>query len=765
MDIKSCINTIDKYLAKDDGQPLIIDVQNATNQSDIAMHYKVGSNNVVSASKYCNMDELPHIDAIFNELSKEENPVFLTGLSSFLKLQGEVELQRVMKELLSMTVKGHVVIVTYQCKKYLTYKDPRIARRVIFVDGEEQKTPKIILVKSKAFLPQSVTAIDGIQNLAETVENGSVDDVYVVSSKGKETYPNALYQLHSLDKAYDAISQKDSMTAHLSEKMGTDKQWKYAFELFQAKNSWLDIMDEKFGNHKALEHIVSNFDGLTEDERWLCFIGLKLCGSKNNRYIDMAASKAGNVKEFVQQLCRSLLDIDVTNKEFWNLYDSRKRILQQIGNCEMELNSYCDMVFGKEKDAICYLTDITQKERETIFKYLDQYGLELNRDKLIDILSKVYPDIYEYLQPYQFKNELLDEYFQQYKYQKIINKVFPEFVEIVEEQAKKREYNSILVPRAALIEGLYKKNSQLYFMDSMGVEYLGYILSECRKLSLDVQVTVCRSELPSITSKNKEFLEAFKENACPIVSVKDIDDIKHHGKDDYDYYHYSKLPIHLMKELEIIREVLRKINIDLKSGKIDKVFMIADHGASRLAVLYDTENIWEMPEKGEHSGRCCLKSYVDIQPDYATDADDFWALANYDRFKGGRKANVEVHGGATLEEICVPIIELAYREETIEISLMPIDSMDIDDTKIPEIEVSFRKKAALKIYSSTPISAVMVNKNYYEVTGIGNKYYQVVMSDLKKAGLYCADIYSRESKIASKQFIVKKEGQHEKDLL
>ena len=34
----------------------------------------------------------------------------------------------------------------------------------------------------------------------------------------------------------------------------------------------------------------------------------------------------------------------------------------------------------------------------------------------------------------------------------------------------------------------------------------------------------------------------------------------------------------------------------------------------------------------------------------ATDAEDFWALANYDRFKGSRKANVEVHGGATLEK-------------------------------------------------------------------------------------------------------------------
>jgi len=61
-------------------------------------------------------------------------------------------------------------------------------------------------------------------------------------------------------------------------------------------------------------------------------------------------------------------------------------------------------------------------------------------------------------------------------------------------------------------------------------------------------------------------------------------------------------------------------------GEIQSAVMIADHGASRLAVLHDTENIWEMAEKGQHSGRCCPKNEVDVQPDYATDAGDFWAL-------------------------------------------------------------------------------------------------------------------------------------------
>ena len=49
-------------------------------------------------------------------------------------------------------------------------------------------------------------------------------------------------------------------------------------------------------------------------------------------------------------------------------------------------------------------------------------------------------------------------------------------------------------------------------------------------------------------------------------------------------------------------------------------------------------------------------------------------LPNYDRFKGSRKANVEVHGGATLEEVTVPIIEISYLNDAVEVKIMPIDS-------------------------------------------------------------------------------------------
>jgi hypothetical protein len=47
---------------------------------------------------------------------------------------------------------------------------------------------------------------------------------------------------------------------------------------------------------------------------------------------------------------------------------------------------------------------------------------------------------------------------------------------------------------------------------------------------------------------------------------------------------------------------------------------------------------------------------IDTKPQLATEENGYWVMASYDRFAGGRLSSVEVHGGATLEEILVPVI-------------------------------------------------------------------------------------------------------------
>lgn len=99
---------------------------------------------------------------------------------------------------------------------------------------------------------------------------------------------------------------------------------------------------------------------------------------------------------------------------------------------------------------------------------------------------------------------------------------------------------------------------------------------------------------------------------------------------------------------------------------------------------------------------------------------------------------------------------------------MPVDAEAVDFTGVLEIEVSFRKKAAVKIFMTAefPDVCITVDGKSYEAEPLGNGFYRVDMPDLKKPGTYSVDVYSDDNIVAEKlTLIVKREGQREKDLL
>ena len=557
----------------------------------------------------------------------------------------------------------------------------------------------------------------------------------------------------------------------MAEGYGSKEEWQYALSEFQEYPSWQQLISAKIGSIYNLDIVISTYQQNSADKKWLWlyFIGLKLFHAGNDSYLNKAIEAASSPAGLVHNLYRTILEVEPTDSIFAAIYERRKAHLNAIGNPFDEVNNFCKIVQSKGKYALYYLTDNTIQEKELIFKLLDRYSEDFERTELFSVLERIYPDLYAYLTPYRFKNELLDSYFQEYKYQKVVNKIFPNFMEVVEKQAVNRDYNIILPPRSSVIEKIDVTNAQTYFTDAMGVEYLGYIMSRCHTLELMAKITVCRCELPSITSRNKEFWNVLSTERFPIITVDKIDKIKHHGEEGYDYSREDrKLPIHLIRELELIDELLKKVKTNLTNGVYQKAILIADHGASRLAVIHETENLWEMESKGEHSGRCCPKSEIDVRPDSATDAEDFWALANYDRFRGSRKANVEAHGGATLEEITVPIIEISYLSSAIEVKIMPLDSTAMF-SGVPEITVSFRKKAAIKIFATEKLVdvSVVIDGHVYEANPIDDNFYVVEeMAEIRRAKTYSVDVFAGGMPVATALPLrVKKESGSEKNIL
>ncbi len=423
-----------------------------------------------------------------------------------------------------------------------------------------------------------------------------------------------------------------------------------------------------------------------------------------------------------------------------------------------ETIDFCKILSTKGEDEIYYLTDLTQPEKEKIIKWLSNYGVKYSKDELVSILMNVYPDLAYYLSSYRYRNEFLNTYFENYKYQKITNRILPSFDKVVEEQAIKMDFVTILKPRTAYVDKLDTQNAQVFFVDAMGVEYLSFIQQKCSEYRLSANISCARCELPSLTVFNKEFVDVLKDKGCPISDIKDLDDIKHHGKDSFDY-EKEKTPIYLIKELEIIDDLLTKIKASILAGLYNKAIIISDHGASRLAVLHETENIWNMETKGEHSGRCCKISEIDDKPDFAIEESGYWILANYDRFRGSRRANVEVHGGASMEEVAVPIIEITQKASNIEAFI-------VDESRV--LTLGAKEYAIIKIYvgiRSNNIS-IKLDGNYYNAEETAEPYiYSVELKNYSKKGKFSIDILDGGSVLASgQQFEIEKKGMSQNNM-
>ena len=776
MTIQEVIKKIDRYLKKDNVEPLIVDVQNKADLDAIVLHYKLPQNVFLCASdtEFCKADEFPIIPNILERLANENSSFFVSEISSFFMLKGEKALVQELKELLSMSIAGHAVILTFQCDEYLRTlikSDRRVDSRVCILDGVQSVRPRLVFTEEGIKLTGTSLAVKGLRGIAKAVESTTAEVLYIETHKSKDSYPFSLYTISDLKNPYAVLCHLDGMTAGLAEGYGSKEEWQYALAEFQKYPSWQQLISAKIGSIHNLDIVISTYQQNSADKKWLWlyFIGLKLFHAGNDSYLNKAIEAASSPAGLVHNLYRTILEVEPTDGIFAAIYERRKAHLNAIGNPLDEVNNFCKIVQSKGKYALYYLTDNTIQEKELIFKLLDRYSEDFERTELFSVLERIYPDLHAYLTPYRFKNELLDSYFQEYKYQKVVNKIFPNFMEVVEKQAVDRDYNIILPPRSSVIEKIDVTNAQTYFTDAMGVEYLGYIMSRCYALELMAKITVCRCELPSITSRNKEFWDVLSTERFPIITVDKIDKIKHHGEEGYDYSREDrKLPIHLIRELELIDELLKKIKTNLTNGDYQKAILIADHGASRLAVIHETENLWEMESSGKHSGRCCPKSEVDERPDSATDAEDFWALANYDRFRGSRKANVEAHGGATLEEITVPIIEISYLNSAIEVKIMPLDSTAMF-TGVPEITVSFRKRAAIKVFSTEKLVdvSVVIDGHVYEAKPIDENFYVVEeMAEIRRAKTYSVDVFAGGMPVATDLPLrVKKESGSEKNIL
>ena len=549
---------------------------------------------------------------------------------------------------------------------------------------------------------------DGFTALVRRLEDGCDGSVTAVTTVAL----NSAWS-EKIESAFD-VYRAHHLESLLRKTFFTDEQWKTLLDDLRIRNESIESVDQ----------CAALYEEGTE-----------------NRYLQFVMARTEHFGEWKHNLMAALLSLDSSGVDFGDFYEERRKVV--AGFDEESIAEYVRETrrFAEPELQLHYLTAATSAERCEILRILAKCT------KVPDCLKRIYPALWEYLKEFKFVGgefmDTLTSYFTAYKRQKILNRIEPVFAGIVREVAEDRP-QFILPSRESILEKLDCGHVCLFWVDALGCEWLGYIQSAAERMGMKLRVTPTRAILPTITSVNRGFYDEWKRDKhAPIQS---LDKIKH-GDFEKDAFECKDVPSHFPKELEVLDRVMKDIHAWLRGHAGGKVVLTSDHGATRLAVISENRTIWEMPEKGKHGGRCCKVSEFDGDlPPCSTKSDGgVWhVLAGHDRFKGGRVGDVEVHGGATLEEMVVPVIELEMLDATVRIELTE-----------RKYKITYRdSEILLKAFCTAKLGGATLEFKgvRYVVLPEGEAGHYIVRIPKQPAGEYSAEFYEGDTKIGKVTF-------------
>jgi len=292
------------------------------------------------------------------------------------------------------------------------------------------------------------------------------------------------------------------------------------------------------------------------------------------------------------------------------------------------------------------LTGITQVEKEYIVKL---YALNEVND---DYIKKYYSDLNAYIDNVHFVNsiEWIENYFIEYKNSKINNKLSTKLDEILKEKNKNKDsfFNWYADTTFKEVSDFHIDKEKTFWIDGLGIEWLGVIKNYATSKGFICEFYLSKSKLPTTTHCNK-FIDIKKTDAL------DRDYI--HKQSSYQY------PKNLIEEIDIIKDILDN-HIE------DDLIIVSDHGFSAFCSFQAKINSFN---NDEHEGRCAKVD--DILEDTNYFSYDFPKCGRYlvslNHTSLNNKTRREAHGGATPEEVIVPIIKI-YKSNKNRVAAEPI---------------------------------------------------------------------------------------------
>ena len=659
-------------------------------------------------SDFCESDDTtPNIRRITSKLKSFDKTTLVAPLSEYLRIKPEVAQSTILK-LLSTEYsnndngKTRIYFLMYRMKDILRTipnDDPRRNDAISYLITSEESDYSLTIIQDDLDVSLAGNEIYGFKSYLEYWEQNP-DKPLILHTKNAIYFEdnNFFDNVKVISNSYDLLRLRYNIPSSFSVKLGDNSLWNDLAKVVTEQGDFESACKHVFNSNRYTIDIFEFWNRYSDFQRWLLLLWMKIQTSKS--YIISCANKAKNVNEFIELVFVEIFDY-LSTSAYSEVYSERKQLLKKMNISSIPKLFWDSINALSLMDALKCLTDLTDVEKKTVFTILQRVeNYDLSRE-YINVLETVYPDLAKYLGAdslFANINGEISQYFAEYKWLKIINKLTESFNEKVKSYARtKGELVYQLQTRREIINNLYDDETAILFVDGLGAEYIDYIaylFSDLSENDYAISYNAGYCHLPTITEINKDFLNG--KNV--LESIYALDELKH---STFSY------PLNITKEFEEIKKI-KDLVLNSFNGNIKKVIIASDHGTSRLAVLV-RETPYDNKIKKDgltlfRYGRYCNGTEYEQELDTTISYDDKLIFADYSRFEQKGAPSDEIHGGASMEEwiipvVCVEKVTAKKKEEKVTINLLtPIVTPELGTGKVV-VEFSVKGRMCKNLFA------------------------------------------------------------------
>lgn len=647
----------------------------------LEMLKKLRDVSIVSANElFSGNDIMPRYENLKRD-SYSSKWVILTGVSEYLRLfaKDEAKTQRLKKLLIhhvSANSTGRIIIPLWGCEELwhdstlrLTTDERLDDYYFDCIDENDNEQNLTVTVLSSQFrqykdrLTNSHNRIfDNLQEWYEFWTNPASDitEYVLITARSHLIQPtNGIISVHIVKDTLSFIQENliDGQLLTVDNCPETAQVVLFNAALQSQKLDEAILLCLNVGSFLALD-IMGKWNTLEIGKKELVRLWYQL--HSNNSYLCHCILKTSDITSTEDLLLHDIFRIQNINKKW--LLESQELIKVMKLERDKEYFDSLDKL-PEYSERLDYLSGTTSRERIYILKTVGNW-LRVDKKAVFQCerLKLIYPELCDYLSSEGYSNEL-GRYMELYKSFKLSNTL----PDNEDEYIGGFETDDIDFRYTVLAESLNKQTVVLW-VDALGIEWMPLLLSALNKCTVGkiIKNGVGQANLPSETKFNMQW----QQMNVPYEKLDYLDKLAHKGlsyKDIDDYYFCVEEQIAF-----ITKTIVSKVTELLK--QYHRIIITGDHGTSRLAArFFHVRDAVPTPKNvtvGSH-GRFGListelKTKLPLQTIVkAPSGNQYVLFRNYDHYtKSGFAAGAdddhaiygEIHGGASPEEMLVPII-------------------------------------------------------------------------------------------------------------